>query len=174
MSDVLTRTRRADWRFLLPDPGLGRVACLAPQEPELIDALLALDARVDWLDAPGDASDHDVVVLSGGSRRRVAAARALLRPGGWLYAEVTGPAAAGWARTLRAAGFDEVSAHWLWPDARRCREMVPLQRAALLHALGRRDPGARLRLRVAAARMLVRLGLFPLAVRRAAVIGRRA
>lgn len=174
MSAALAAVRRADWRFLLPEPALGRVAYLGPHEPELIAALLALGADVDRLEAPGAAADHDVVVLTAGSRRAVAAARAQLRPDGWLYAEVPGRAALAWARALRGAGFDEVTAHWLWPDARTCREIVPLDRAALLHALSRRDPGARLRARAAAARLLVRLGLFRLAMRRVAVIGRRS
>jgi len=39
MNGARPDARRADWRFLLPEPGLGRVACLPPHEPELIDAL---------------------------------------------------------------------------------------------------------------------------------------
>ncbi len=174
MNGARPDARRADWRFLLPEPGLGRVACLPPHEPELIDALVAVGAEVDRLEALAPVAEHDVAVLCGGPRRGVAAARAQLRPGGWLYAEVPGRAAPGWSRALRAGGFEEVSAHWLWPDARACREMVELERGALLHALGRRDPGARLRARATAAGLLVRLGLFRLAIRRAAVIGRRS
>ncbi|MEA2304532.1 MAG: hypothetical protein QOH43_1812, partial [Solirubrobacteraceae bacterium] len=35
----MLRVRRADFRFLLPDPALGRVAYPAPRDPELLAAL---------------------------------------------------------------------------------------------------------------------------------------
>jgi hypothetical protein len=162
--------RRADWRFLLPEPELGAVAYLPPHDPELAAALRLVSARVD-LD--GGGADHAVVVLTGAQRGAIPAARALLERGGWLYAEVPGRAVRAWRRALRGAGFDEVAGHWLWPDPRGCREIVPLERRALRHALGRRDPGAVLRVRVRLARVLVAVGAFPLAVRRAAVVGRR-
>jgi hypothetical protein len=169
MSSV-AEVRRADWRFLLPEPGLGVVAYLAPHEPALCAALALVSRRVDLAGARDEA--HDLVVLTAGRPRSVRAARALLRPGGWLYAEVPGRAVRAWTRALRRSGFDEVTAHWLWPSARDCREIVPVEAEALRAALGRRDPGARLALRVRAARMLVRAGAFPLVMRRAAVIGR--
>jgi hypothetical protein len=170
--DQLAAVRRADWRFLLPDPSLGRVAYLAPHEPALVDALRAAGATVDTLAGPAPLAAYDVAVLTGGRPDRVAASAALLRPGGWLCAEVTGRATRRWTRALRAQGFQDVAAHWLWPHAGACREIVPLERAALGHALGRRDPGGRLRLRVRAAQLLVHAGLFSLAARSALVIGR--
>jgi hypothetical protein len=163
--------RRADWRFLLPEPELGAVAYLPPHDPELAGALKLVSARVD-LDA-GGGPDHAVVVLTGARRGAIPVACELLGRGGWLYAEVPGRAVRAWRRALRAAGFDEVAGHWLWPDAVGCREIVPLERRALRHALGRRDPGALLRLRARLAAALVVTGAFPLAVRRAAVVGRR-
>jgi hypothetical protein len=163
--------RRAAWRFLLPDPELGRVAYLAPHEPELVAALTLVSRGVDLLDSPASDPTHDLVVITGGDPRTAGAARALLRPGGWLYAEMPGRAAGAWARELREAGFDEVGAYWLWPDEHTSLEIVPLEREAVRHALERRDPGARFRLRARAARLLVELGLLNVAVRCAAVIG---
>jgi hypothetical protein len=163
--------RRADWRFLLPEPELGAVAYLPPHDPELARALRLVSARVD-LD--GDCGPgHAVVVLTGARRGAIPVARELLGRGGWLYAEVPGRAVRAWRRALRAAGFDQVAGHWLWPDAGGCREIVPLERRALRHSLARRDPGAVLRLRARLAGALVFVGAFPLAVRRAAVVGRR-
>ena len=164
--------RRADWRFLLPRPRLGRVAYLAPHDSGLIAALSVVSDVLELGAPPGTLGSHDVVVLTGARRRHIARARAILRHGGWLYAEVPGPAARACTRAFRRSGFVEVSAHWLWPAADECHEIVALERDPLLHALSRRDPGARLRLRARVARFLVASGMFPLAVRRACVIGR--
>jgi len=52
--------------------------------------------------------------------------------------------------------------------------MVPLDHpAAVRHALGRRDPGARLRVRAWAARGLLGMGALALVVPSAAVVARR-
>jgi hypothetical protein len=169
---VSADVRRADWRFLLPDPGLGRVAYVPPHEPELAAALITVGSILVLVATPADVPGHDVVVVTGARVRAVAAAHPTLRHGGWLYAEVSGPRARAWRRALGRCGFDEIDAYWLWPDARSCREIVPLERDALLCSLARRDPGARLRLRARAAALLVRAGLLPLAMRRVALVAR--
>lgn len=163
--------RRADWRFLLPDPQLGGVAYLPPHDTELVKALESCGAAVDLY---GRARPADVVVITGGGPAGVARGRELLRPGGWLYAEVPGWRTPAWKRELRHGGFDEVAAHWLWPNARGCREIVPLEPLALRHALQRRDPGARLRLRARIAGLLARTRLFRVALRHTAVVARCA
>ncbi|MEP0762273.1 MAG: hypothetical protein HRF48_05990, partial [Chloroflexota bacterium] len=38
-ADLRQAIRRLDWRFLLPDPALGRVACLGRAEGSLAEAL---------------------------------------------------------------------------------------------------------------------------------------
>jgi hypothetical protein len=170
---ALAVARRADWRFLLPEPALGRVAYLAPQEADLVAALELVAGRLDVLEPAAPAgADHELVVVTAGRAARSALeARALLCPRGRLYAEVPGRRVRSWTRELRKAGFDDVDAHWLWPDARGCREIVPFEPEAIRAMLDRRDPGARLRLRARATSLLVRAGLFRFAVRRAAVIG---
>jgi hypothetical protein len=165
--------RRADWRFLLPDPSPARVACLGPRDPALETALELTGAVVDRPGGTTAGESHDLVVVTSRRPAAVGAACRMLRPGGWLYAETPGFRVRRWQRALRGAGLDEVAAHWLWPDQRSCREIAPLEASALRHALGRRDPGAALRLRARAAGLLVRTGLFRFVVRRAAVIGRR-
>jgi hypothetical protein len=172
---LLHAVRRADWRFLLPDPALGRVAYLGPHDEELVRALERVSPGVALVE-PGDAAapSHDVAVATGAGPAAVPQLVPLLRPGGWLYAETTGRAAARWCAALRAAGLEGVEAWWLWPDAARPKELVPLDDpAAIRHALGRRDPGARLRPRAWAARALLASGLLRRVIPAAAVVGRR-
>jgi hypothetical protein len=167
---ALEAVRRADWRFLLPTPRLGRVAYLAPHEPELVVALSLVSRE---LDLHGAGGPHDVVVVTGGAPAVAPRARELLRPGGWLYAEARGRNVRAWARELEGAGLQEVAAHWLWPDARSCHEITPLEPRPLMFALDRRDPGARMRLRVRAARVLAASGMFAAVARTVAIVGRR-
>jgi hypothetical protein len=79
--------RRADWRFLLPDPVLGRVAYVGPHEPALIRALSALSDALELRPVPGTL--HDVVVITRPTERRQLAAADLVAPGGWLYLETS-------------------------------------------------------------------------------------
>ena len=172
---LLHAVRRADWRFLLPEPHLGRVVYPGPHEPELVRALELVSAQLELTGPRGlQASDADVVVVSGGGARVAARLSTGVRPGGWLYAEVRGAAGPRLAAGLRDQGFEEVEVVWLWPDATRVKEMVVLgDGAAVRHALGRRDAGARLRPRAWAARILLATGRLHLLVPSVAVIGRR-
>lgn len=167
---MMQDARRADWRFLLPDPELGSVAYLPPHDAELVSALEQCAATLDLSQL--EPARHDVVVITAGHPRVVPRSRGALRSGGWLYAEVPGRHTRSWERELRRRGFDEIATHWLWPSARACREIVPLEPAALRHSLGRRDPGSRARVRARLARLLARTRFFRLALRDAAVVGR--
>jgi hypothetical protein len=172
---LLHAVRRADWRFLLPDPQLGRVVYPGPHDPELVRALELVAAQLE-LAGPGglEAADADVVVSTGAGTGSAARLATGVRPGGWLYAEVRGVAGPRLARGLRDLGFEEVEVVWLWPDAARVKEMVVLgDAAAVRHALGRRDAGARLRPRAWAARALLATGRLHLLVPSVAVVGRR-
>ncbi len=172
---LLLAIRRADWRFLLPDAHLDRVAYAAPHDPALVRALELVARQLRLTEAVGlQAAGADVVVATGAGPQAAARLVAGVRPGGWLYAEARGVASARWAAALRGAGFEEVDVVWLWPDAARPKEMVALSDAhAVRHALGRRDPGARLRMRAWAARALLATGLLRLVVPSVAIVGRR-
>jgi hypothetical protein len=172
---LLHAIRRADWRFLLPDAHLDRVAYAAPHDPALVRALELVARQLRLTEADGlQAAGADVVVATGAGPQAAARLVAGVRPGGWLYAEARGVASARWAAALRGAGFEEVDVVWLWPDAARPKEMVALSDAhAVRHALGRRDPGARLRMRAWAARALLATGLLRLVVPSVAIVGRR-
>jgi hypothetical protein len=164
--------RRADWRFLLPDPVLRRVAYVGPHEPALVGALSALSDVLALRPLPGTL--HDVVVVTRPAERRQLAAAKLVAPGGWLYAETTGPRAGGAIDRLRGAGLVDLAAWWLWPEAGACLEMIPLANpTALSAAVGRRQPGARLRPRAWAGQALARCGALRPLLASVAIVGRR-
>jgi hypothetical protein len=141
---LLQCVRRADFRFLLPDPRPREVAILGEPAPGLVDALRALGARVTLPDArdaaaPGSAAPPELVLARGGSRGLVERAQALLRPGGHLYVEADRAGATALAAAARRAGLRDVVSHWHWPDFARALEIAPLDAPeALRLALSRR------------------------------------
>jgi hypothetical protein len=171
VADDALGVRRADWRFLLPDPALGRVAYPAPRDPALYTALTQVAESVER--APANRlGGYDIVVVTGGGRAALEAAASGAPAGAWIYAETSGRVAVAFARRLRSRRFEDVATHWLWPDAERCKEIIPMETTALRHALGRRDPGARVRFRGRLAAALAGTPLFRFAVGRAAVVAR--
>jgi len=128
--------RRLDWRFLLPDPSLGRVIYLGQAQSDLLTALRASAVALTVADSavPGQGATFDTAVLVNPSPHDLLMAAALLRPGGWLYAEVKGApgAARRLARRLPQAGFAAVQQHWHWPDFVRCTRILPLADAGAL------------------------------------------
>jgi hypothetical protein len=182
----LQASRRIDWRFLLPTPDLGRVACIGVTDADLLESLelfstalkLADSARGEDLDA-----SYDTVVLRNPPREVIEAGSRLLRPGGWLYLEVessnssNAPGAPrsirGCARELRRFGLVDVSTYAHWPDFASCRAIVPLDEvSAVRHGLARGSTnGGWLLTRLAPVLAATRqLGLF---VPCASAIGRR-
>jgi hypothetical protein len=142
---LLQASRRVDWRFLLPIPELGRVACLGETDPELVRSLRLFSAEL-TASRSGAANEqepsYDLVVLRNATLDELEAARSRLRSGGWLYVEVDNPlrrkraraarSASGYARALRRLGFVEVDAQVHWPDFASCRAIVPLDAAAAI------------------------------------------
>ncbi len=147
-AEALHAIRRLDWRFLLPDPTLGSVIYVGVGTGDLLTALRAsgLDVTALTGEASGTAgASFDTAVMVNPSLREVALAATLLRPGGWLYAEVNGARAARrLARQLSGAGFGSVQLHWHWPDFARCTRILPLDDAgALVYGLLKGQGGAR-------------------------------
>ncbi|MCW3049053.1 MAG: hypothetical protein JWO74_3337 [Solirubrobacterales bacterium] len=164
--------RRADWRFLLPDPALGRVAYVGPHQPALVRALSALSDHLELRPPPGTL--HDVVVVTRPTGSRQLAAGKLVAPGGWVYLETTGLRAGGAIAQLRGSGLVELAAWWLWPEASACLQMIPLANpAALGAALGRRQPGSPPGPRAWAAQALARCGALRPLLASVALVGRR-
>jgi hypothetical protein len=184
---LLQASRRLDWRFLLPEPELGRVACVAIDGPDLAESLRLFGSEPTVLEAGGrweELAPHDVVVLRNPAGAELAAAVPLLRPGGWMYVEVDGAGgrrlpggrrtARGYAAALRRLGLVEVQGHLHWPDFRSCRVIVPLGDAlAVRLALARRRQNASARLLVRLAPLLAACNLLAAVAPSASVLARR-
>ncbi len=148
MQPELDAVRRLDWRFLLPEPELDRVACVTPADSALVDALrqfagvlsVAAPAELHATDAP-----YDLVVAQAPDRAALHAATGALKRGGALYLELPRPwRIAQVARRhdidawLSARGFDHVHRFWLWPSAAAPTLVCPLDHAASLRYAVRR------------------------------------
>jgi hypothetical protein len=185
---LLQASRRVDWRFLLPRPQLAATVYIGRSDPALIAALRAQAdltiADAETLRSP--TSSFDLAVLKDVPLGSVRAGRDLVRPGGWVYAEVRsalrrhGPLAIGarpvsrWCRAFADAGLTEVTAHWVVPNHDAPAFLVPLaDRGGVRLVLGRHQGSAAGRAKAAVGRGLAAAGLIELAVRDASVLGRR-
>jgi hypothetical protein len=164
---LLRSSRRLDWRFLLPDHRIGRVAYVGRRDPTLREALDRIADRVEAVDAVPAANElYDLVVCREPTPDELAAATALVRPGGCLYAEIE-RSLTDRLRDWRQPGHAQLdSLHplsaepfWHWPDFENCEEIVPLADpgAVQLMLARRRAYGAHAK--VMAARALVALRL---------------
>ena len=186
---LLAASRRVDWRFLLPDPELGHVACSADADPSLVHACRLFGRSLTLLgqarEEPAPAS-VDVLVLVDPQRDELGSALDLVRPAGWVYLEVHGPLTrrgrrlrrprfpSDHAAELRGLGLDQVEAYWHWPDFDSCTEIMPLgEPAAIRGSLLRRQESRGRSALVSVARFLLATRLLPLAVTHGSVIGRR-
>jgi thymidylate kinase len=175
--------RRVDWRFFLPTPALGSVLCADSAAEELRAALaqagptsLTTSAPSTWPAAPC----ADLVILGDLERQQAVRAYRALRPDGWVYAEVRRrsaslrPALSSARRALRQAGFEDVALYWHAPNLRSTMRIVPLDQHGSIRSTLLRYDGMRFgRTKSLAARAALHLGLFPLAVPEASVLGHR-
>lgn len=201
LPDRLAAARRLDWRFLWPDPALGRVLVLGAAPPDLLDALRREASAVErrsgsWHEISGHPNllapaDVLIVVLSASemavpalARRILAVVEAELRPGGRVYIEVSGwRAGAGprrpmhpmaWVRSLTAGGLESVAAYAVWPDFERCLWLAPVAEPdAMRLAFGRGATDFPSRLAGAAARLALRVGLLPALLPEFCIVARR-
>ncbi len=181
-TDRLPLARRLDWRFLLADPRLGRVALVGGSDPELVEAL---DAFAETIVAdPNERAG--VVVVHAPTAAGVRAAIERVAPGGSIVIELVGRARPGRtgrlaagsagdvAERLRHDGFIDVSGSWVWPDHAAGLEIVPLERPALIRlSLTRRRSGRQARLKARVVGAAVSLGLGPALFSATTVVGRR-
>ena len=121
--------RRADWRYLLPDPAPRRALCLAGAA--LREACAVVATTVD--DAPQPGVQYDLVVAEDpddATRRSIADA---LAPAGVCYTEwsARAPGAAGRAmRSMERVGLRDAQCYRPWPSVEWCRVWVPTEGAA--------------------------------------------
>jgi hypothetical protein len=184
---LLQASRRLDWRFLLPEPELGRVACVGVDDPDLVESLRLFSSGFSAADAAAsrERASYDVVVLRNPTSEDLAEAVSLLRSGGWAYVEVEGSlsprrsgrgrSARGYANALRRLGLVDVGAYLHWPDFDSCRAIVALDDAvAVRHALARARRGSRARIVRRLAPVLATTNLLAAVAPCASVVGRRA
>lgn len=180
---LLQKSRQLDWRFLLPDPRLGDVACLGTQRSGVQELLQLFSKSVTVIGKrPRPCATYDLVVANSPTYETLQWTTKLVRPGGSLYVEAYGGCrkaysgrligflshstrprlccAADYVAALGQLGFDEVTAHWHWPNFERCQEIVPLgHNEAMLLFLSRRRGSTAGLLKASLARCLLRMRL---------------
>lgn len=191
---LLQASRRIDWRFLLPNPELGRVAYIGPARASLLESLRRFSTALTVIEPgprPGDGEKlglYDVVVAVAPRAAALQQVVDLLKPGGWLYLEAHGPFARrglglhtgrlpfarDYVATLRQLDLDEVEAYWHWPDFEHCTKILPLDDpAALLHVFPPQRSSVSGRLKSALGRWLLQSGLLAIVVPCFSLVARR-
>lgn len=152
--------RRLDWRFLLPDPGMGRVSYVGSGQG-LLRPALAQFARMNGVTIDSHPpAIADLVVAQDRYDDAVRGAVQQLAPGGTLYWELPR-----WRHDIRreaarlaAWGLTDVRAQWHHPTFDACELIIPLSGPEPLAAvIGRRLPFLTGRVRMAIARRILRL-----------------
>jgi hypothetical protein len=182
-AETMALARRLDWRFLLDDPGLGRVLVAGRPDATLLAAVAALAEPM----ATTDLGGADRVVAHDPTPSDLRSAIERVGPGGSIVVELVGRPGPGRTRTLTAssagaiaerlhsAGFRDVAIYWTWPDQPTCREIVPLDAPGLIRlSLARRRGGRDALLKARIGRLLFRVGLGAAIVPATTVIARRA
>lgn len=161
---LLEAAQRVDWRFLLPNPQLGRVA-FGGKDDERLLASLSLFCVALTIVSPGEppSSSHDVAVTNDPTFARLSHLVEYLRPGGWLYLESRRTKLGDFrfsprnqVAVLESLGMENIEAHWHWPNFKSCTEIIPLDKDdAVRHFLVKHQGG-----KVARAKSKVGVGLW--------------
>lgn len=187
---LLQASRRIDWRFLLPDPELGQVACLGMLPADLLDSLRLFSDSLTVL-TPDVAlnGQYDIVMVRQLSLDKLSSAAGLIRPGGHLYAENEGMLSpnrprppwkygrlalpTGCIAAVSQAGFVNVQAHWHWPNFAGCTRIIPLDdRGAVQYAFVSGGRSIKARLQSVIGRTLLWSGLLERIVPRFSIVAR--
>jgi hypothetical protein len=181
----LQLARRIDWRFLLPEPYLRRVAYLGPESGTLPAALKHFSESFQIISS-NDVGNFDRVVLRLRDASDLAKANKLLVPGGFLYWEMkpinwtealhyrtngkSDSTPKRWRRVpnlfhahvgaLERLGFQDIQIHWQRPNFEGCLEIIPMNDAtALDYAFGRPRSDLASRVKFAAGKVMMQTGL---------------
>lgn len=182
--------RRIDWRFLLPDPNLGRVGYAGQTEPAHLEALRQFSLDLCVMDRPELDSDtviFDHLVMNNAPLSAVLKALPRLTPGGYLYWELRrghskqGPGAAGrfrhpghYCRQLAAAGLYDIRLTWHRPNFHSCKELIPLEDPpAQAYALNKGHGSWKGKIKQQLGWGLQRCGLLPYAIGAFSIIARK-
>lgn len=200
---LIEASRRVDWRFLLPDPSLGRVVGVAPLEKTLATSLSlfseSLTVAETGQNGTFDVDPFDLAVARDPSRTTLTRMAGWVRPGGFLYIEAHGLVAslrslgspgrpsgfgfkknslwrpAAYADALVGLGCTEVQTYWHWPDFETCKMIIPLDNpVAVRHALDRGGRSLKARLRAGVGRWLHWSGLLTFTIPCFSVLARRS
>jgi hypothetical protein len=198
----LQLVRRIDWRFLLPEPYLRRVAYFGPAKGALPSALEHFSESFQNISSPKKAK-FDLVVLGLRDAPDLEKAHTLLAPGGFLYWEMkpvslsvawrhlmnrdveTSQAASKRWRwvlnlfgehidALERLGFGDIQLHWHRPNFEACLEMIPMHEPALDYTFSRTRSDLASRLKFAAGRVMMQSGLLAHLTPCFSIIGRKA
>jgi hypothetical protein len=184
---LLQASRRIDWRFLLPNPSLERVAYFGPARGPLVTSLELFAEQLTMFVSAQVGTYHreqyDVVVVSHPTHAVLQQAVQLMRPGGSLYVEAHGlfwPSRwlqragilsavqrprlwhpADYVTALKQLGLAEAHTFWFWPNFDACTQIIPLDDPVVLpYVFATRHAGAgfKARLRALYMRWLLRSG----------------
>ncbi len=198
-SDDLELCRRLDWRMLLAQPRLRRIAYIGPSQGALVDALKRFSDSLTVFESSDESfaasqsnKAFDQVILYMPTARDVEMMRHLLKPGGNIYVELfrpkrsiekfyhvhkkkTGPEIGDYVAVLRRSGFSEIDTYWHRPNFENCLEIIPLDdRTALKHVFSRRSAGMKSRLKFMMGRIIMRVGLLANNVSCVSIVARKS
>jgi SAM-dependent methyltransferase len=177
-SDALFQaSRRVDWRFLFPDPTLRRVGYIGPERGDLFESLRQFSSSVKALKLPDrTGAVYDVVVARDLSREMLRTAVRSVKPGGHLYAEISGPGRlpGRYVSAVKRAGLTNIRVYWPWPNFEACTRIIPLDDpAVLIYALTKGRPGRIPQAEAALVQWLHGTGLLRLAIWRFSLVAER-
>jgi len=152
---LLRASRRVDWRFLLPEPALGKVVCTGACDGDLLESLELLATSLTVLERRDDrekstaAGSFDLAVLCAPTRGELERAVSVLRPGGSVYLEARSlvrgrrlsQLASGYARTFERLGLEDIELFWHVPSFSRASAIVPLSEPGAVRSFLRRRRG---------------------------------
>ena len=183
---LLQASRRVDWRFLLPEPALGKVVCAGACDGDLLESLELLATSLTVLEGRDEKSaatgSFDLAVLCAPTSGELERAVSLLRPGGSVYLEARSvlrdrrlsQLARGYARTFERLGLEDTQLFWHVPSFSRASAIVPLSEPRAVRSFLRRRRG-RMHARLAArlGRLLAGSPLLALTAPHVSLVARR-
>ncbi len=154
----LLTSRRIDWRFLLPNTDLRRVAYLGPDGGALLVALKQFSSSLTILSssdhtnyASENCSTFELVVLHSPSLEDLDKAKTFVMPGGYLYWEIDRRQTwkehrrfrhfRDYVARLDRLGFHNIHVSWHRPNFESCLEIIPLNVPLALGYVFTRRPG---------------------------------
>ncbi len=150
---TLQLSRRLDWRFLLPEPHLRRVAYVGPSQSSLANALEQFSEKLKIFTVVENANPRlyeaafDLVVMAEPALAQLENVQQWLAPRGYLYAEAQHawdwrnerrlpararslPTIEEWCDRLARLGFVEIKGYWHRPSFEHAVQIIPLRDAS--------------------------------------------